>query len=353
MGLCCGCLSGQEGDKFYIVKDGDAEVYTTDGGKKTKVNHLFASDFFGERALLKDEVRGATVVAGPEKTLICLSLNRPTFIEVLGPLSDILEREKSDVVVKKRMEELAGKFVGVDVALKDLNRLNFLGKGAFSTVYRVVHKHTGREYALKRMKMTDVMHCPEHVFCEQHITRVIQHPMIMRQYATFKDTYFLYFLLDYVPSGDLMDVLMLVAGFRSYDRCGGCLKTSENVLQGMGDSVCQFYVASLVLCLEYLHSLNIVYRDLKPENVLVDHTGYIKLADFGFAKEISEEGRTYTFCGTPGYVAPENVLAVGYNTSVDWWGLGVVMYVLLTGISPKMHKRSIIYVLALYIYPSV
>ena len=181
MGLCCGCLSGQEGDKFYIVKDGDAEVYTTDGGKKTKVNHLFASDFFGERALLKDEVRGATVVAGPEKTLICLSLNRPTFIEVLGPLSDILEREKSDVVVKKRMEELAGKFVGVDVALKDLNRLNFLGKGAFSTVYRVVHKHTGREYALKRMKMTDVMHCPEHVFCEQHITRVIQHPMIMRQ----------------------------------------------------------------------------------------------------------------------------------------------------------------------------
>eukprot|EP00958_Prasinococcus_capsulatus_P017419 scaffold1969_cov417-Prasinococcus_capsulatus_cf.AAC.3 len=327
------CL-GEEGDKFYIVKDGEAEVFETHDGQKKKVNHLFTSDFFGERALLKDEVRGASVVSGKERVLVCLTLDRSTFIEVLGPLSNILEREKSPVVVKQRMEELDGKFAGVDLELADLNKLNFLGKGAFSSVYRVVHKQTGREYALKRMRMVDVMHCPEHVFCEQRITRIIQHPMIIRQYGTFKDNHFLYFLLDYAANGDLMDALMLVAGYRSYSQCTGCWLKSEKVLQGMDDQMCHFYIGSLVLCLEHLHSHHIVYRDLKPENVLVDHTGYIKLADFGFAKEIGEEGRTYTFCGTPGYVAPENILALGYNTSVDWWSLGVVTYVLLTGKQP-------------------
>jgi len=73
---------------------------------------------------------------------------------------------------------------------------------------------------------------------------------------------------------------------------------------------------------------------LKPENVFIDHSGHVKLGDFGFAKVLENGCRTYTFCGTPGYVAPENILAHGYNFSVDWWGLGIVMYVLLTGRQP-------------------
>lgn len=74
------------------------------------------------------------------------------------------------------------------------------------------------------------------------------------------------------------------------------------MLQGMEEDLARFYVAGIVLALEYLHNNNIVYRDLKPENVLIDQQGYIKLGDFGFAKVLSEGGRTYTFCGTPGYV---------------------------------------------------
>jgi cGMP-dependent protein kinase 2 len=109
----------------------------------------------------------------------------------------------------------------------------------------------------------------------------------------------------------------------------------------MEESMAKFYVASIVLALEYLHTNGIVYRDLKPENVLIDSQGYAKLGDFGFAKQIDGGGRTYTFCGTPGYVAPENVLGRGYNHSVDWWTLGVLMYVLLTArqpfSSPKTH----------------
>ena len=96
----------------------------------------------------------------------------------------------------------------------------------------------------------------------------------------------------------------------------------------------------MVLALEYLHDHNIAYRDLKPENVFIDQQGYPKLGDFGFAKVLDARKRTYTFCGTPGYVAPENVLAHGYGTSVDWWGLGVVLYVLLTGRQPFTTPKS-------------
>lgn len=108
----------------------------------------------------------------------------------------------------------------------------------------------------------------------------------------------------------------------------------------MDEGLAKFYIACIVLALEYLHGNNIVYRDLKPENVFIDHNGYTKLGDFGFAKVLNDSNRTYTFCGTPGYVAPENVLAHGYNCSVDWWGLGVLMYVLLTGRQPFSTPRT-------------
>ncbi|GBG71649.1 hypothetical protein CBR_g9065 [Chara braunii] len=104
--------------------------------------------------------------------------------------------------------------------------------------------------------------------------------------------------------------------------------------KGMKEPICRFYIACIVLALEYLHARNIVYRDLKPENIMVGADGYIKLADFGFGKVLTGDGRTYTFCGTPGYVAPESVLARGYGTCIDWWGLGVVTYVLLSGRQP-------------------
>jgi protein kinase A len=83
---------------------------------------------------------------------------------------------------------------------------------------------------------------------------------------------------------------------------------------------------------EYLHSKNIIYRDLKPENILIDKTGYLKLTDFGFAKIC--EGRTYTLCGTPEYLAPEILLNKGHGKPVDWWTFGVLVYEMCAGIDP-------------------
>ena len=84
---------------------------------------------------------------------------------------------------------------------------------------------------------------------------------------------------------------------------------------------------------EYLHSKNIIYRDLKPENILITKTGYLKLTDFGFAKFL-DEGKTYTLCGTPEYLAPEIIMNKGHGKPVDWWTMGVLLYEMLVGIDP-------------------
>lgn len=95
-----------------------------------------------------------------------------------------------------------------------------------------------------------------------------------------------------------------------------------------------FYAAEMILGIQYMHSKGIVFRDIKPENVLITEDGHIKLADFGFAKRLLNHSKTFTFCGTPEYMAPEILFKSGYDYSVDWWSLGVVIFEMLTGYSP-------------------
>ncbi|GBF90110.1 cyclic nucleotide dependent kinase [Raphidocelis subcapitata] len=381
---------GDPGDKFYIVKSGEALV--TQGGKE--VNRLFKADFFGERALLSNEPRGATVSAVQDT--VCLTLDRDTFVEILGPYDKIMQEVKSDTAAQTRMallkprgsaaaaarprsdirirvrgpggntrlvvasghldevQELAkggtklgASGNGAEVEGLLLVEAALLGEGAFSRVSEVTEVTTNRTFALKRMNKTAALQCPEHVYCEQHISKNTANAFCIRQYASFKDPHHLYFLFDLMQGGDLMDVLVAEAKIIKFpvpQQGGmrqGCLAPKVKMWQGMEEGMAKFYVASIVLALEYLHDSGIVYRDLKPENVLIDGQGFAKLGDFGFAKQIDAGGRTYTFCGTPGYVAPENVLGRGYNHSVDWWTLGVLMYVLLTArqpfSSPKTH----------------
>eukprot|EP00775_Hariotina_reticulata_P007218 gene7218-7431_t len=390
-------VEGDPGEHFYIIKEGEAVVFQAGpGGQQRKVNHLFRSDFFGERALLVQEPRMATVQAAT--TLGVLALARETFLAVLGPLEELLVREKSPQVIAQRLSKL-GTFrktgapgrMPAEVLIKrrkrdrngevswevvrarghldevlemrkggtkiedlDLTKETptlmltegaVLGGGAFSRVSEVTEETTGNTYALKRMRKSAVVQCPEHVYFEQAITKNTAHPFCIRQYATFQDKYHLYFLFDLMPGGDLMDVLVAEAKVirqrvPSKSWQVACLAPQVKMLQGMPEDLARFYISSIVLALEYLHSSHTVYRDLKPENVFIDSQGYVKIGDFGFAKVLESNNRTFTFCGTPGYVAPENVLAHGYNYSVDWWGLGVLMYVLLTGRQPFSSPKT-------------
>jgi len=135
----------------------------------------------------------------------------------------------------------------------------------------------------------------------------------------------IYFILDYVNGGELFYHL------RKYNKF-----TEDKV---------KFYAAEITLALEHLHSIGVIYRDLKPENVLLDSTGHIRLTDFGLSKqgEVSREGlrlRTKTFCGTPEYLAPEVLAGQDYGPEIDWWSLGNIMFELYTGVPPFYCKNQ-------------
>ncbi|GBG71648.1 hypothetical protein CBR_g9064 [Chara braunii] len=188
---------GEKGELFYIIKEGEAVVTTTKAGPsgksgERKINHLYRSDYFGERALFTEEPRTATVVAMGSIPLVCLTLKRDVFVQLLGPLQELMAREKIDRDYIELGDITAHAPVQVvNLKLANLKEIHKLGSGAFSTVWLVVDKTNNRQYALKKMKKVELMSCSEHVFCEQQITRMIDHPFMIRQYASFQDTKYL------------------------------------------------------------------------------------------------------------------------------------------------------------------
>ncbi|KAJ3160256.1 camp-dependent protein kinase catalytic subunit [Geranomyces variabilis] len=227
-----------------------------------------------------------------------------------------------------------------------------LGQGAFAKVYLVKRNIDGRLFALKSMrkdnvvKMQQVQHGKlNHISCEDACrcwsasarTVLTLHPVSFQQplntntvqnerhlmentrnaflvglEATFQDSQHIFMIIDYMSGGDL---------FGQIQRFGH-----------LSEELGRFYATEVAMALSYLHSQNIVYRDLKPENVLLDDCGHVKLEDFGFAKVI--DGTTRTFCGTPSYIPPEVLLQKEYSSAVDWWSFGVLLFEMLSGCSP-------------------
>jgi len=169
-------------------------------------------------------------------------------------------------------------------------------------------------FALKIMKKSEVVRLKqvEHIKNEKDILAEVVHPFIVVLYHHFQDERNLYMLLEYIIGGELFTHLRKAGKF-SNDHT-------------------RFYAAQIVMALQYLHVDNVVYRDLKPENLLLDLTGYIKITDFGFAKHV--EDRTWTLCGTPEYLAPEIIQSKGHGKAVDWWALGILVYEMLAGYPP-------------------
>lgn len=312
---------GDDGDCMFIVESGEVVVMKSTGDAAPKeVARCHVGDYFGERALIKNEPRAAGLQA--VTSVKCLRLDRSAFSLLLGPLEDIMNEKLKTYDGTQSPKKTSGGSPGQHVLegkvgkvkFSDLEVIGTLGKGSFGHV-QLVRDKVGKTYALKAVSKAQIVQTGQkgHIMSEKLVMERLDHPFLVKLWATYKDKDRLYFLLEPSLGGELFSVLR------------------ENTLFDEGTA--RFYAGCVVLAFEYMHSLNIVYRDLKPENLLLDKQGYIKVTDFGFAKDITE-GRTYTLCGTPDYLAPEIVAGKGHGKGVDWWTLGVFIYEMLASYPP-------------------
>lgn len=302
------CRQGDQGDTFYIVKKGHC-IVDKDG---EQVHEYFEGGYFGERALLKDEPRAATIKA--DGKVQCLMLDRQAFEFLLGPLGDIMEKGLSRYDASQEDKSPEPKTHLEDIAREDLIEIGTLGKGSFGHVKLVKHRSTGKTYALKAVSKAQVVQLgqQDHIMSEKNVMAMLNHPTLIRLHNTYQTRDHLYFLLEVSLGGELFSVLRNRTVF--------------------DEDTARFFTACVVLAFEYMHNRKVIYRDLKPENLLLDARGYIKVTDFGFAKVVHD--RTWTLCGTPDYLAPEVVSGQGHGKGVDWWTLGILVYEMLASYPP-------------------
>lgn len=196
--------------------------------------------------------------------------------------------------------------------------LKVLGAGSFGKVFlvrKIIGTDAGTLYAMKVLRKATLKVRDRHrTKMERNILVDVEHPYIVQLHYAFQTAGKLYLILDFLRGGDLFTRLNKEVMF-----------TEEDV---------KFYLAQLALALNHLHGLGIIYRDLKPENVLLDSDGNIALTDFGLSKLPLEEDKAYSFCGTVEYMAPEVVNRQGHSFAADWWSFGVLMFEMLTGALP-------------------
>ncbi|CAB9521209.1 Protein kinase 4 (Fragment) [Seminavis robusta] len=215
------------------------------------------------------------------------------------------------------------------------SRFPYTAAGELANVYLVSHKTSKKTYALK---IFDKLHCFEHTAGfdavkslnrEAEVLRLIQSPFILQMYQSWQDKTCVYFLLPLIPGGELSK--------RLYDYTN---QEGNSTDVGLPTDHALFYSACIAEAIAHMHQRNIAYRDLKPDNIMIDREGYCVLIDLGFTKVIMD--KSYTMCGTPGYVASEQ-LASGnrgggvrrhHTKLVDWWSFAVVLYELLKNQTP-------------------
>uniref|UniRef100_A0A4W4DZF3 cGMP-dependent protein kinase n=1 Tax=Electrophorus electricus TaxID=8005 RepID=A0A4W4DZF3_ELEEL len=340
----CIIKEGDVGSLVYVMEDGKVEV-TKEG---MKLCTMGPAKVFGELAILYNCTRTATVQTLTNVKLWAIDrqcfqtimmrtglIKHAEYMEFLKSDGEYIVRQgaRGDtffIISKGKVSFLSQTWAALHTVCHTLELARATvgnpGEGLclstcstrslwFPTQVQLKSEET-KTFAMKILKKRHIVDTrqQEHIRSEKQIMQEAHSDFIVRLYRTFKDSKYLYMLMEACLGGELWTILRDRGSFE--------------------DSTTRFYTACVVEAFSYLHSKGIIYRDLKPENLILDHRGYAKLVDFGFAKKIGFGKKTWTFCGTPEYVAPEIILNKGHDISADYWSLGILMYELLTGSPP-------------------
>ena len=258
-------------------------------------------------------------------------------------LDNFQKSEIKSKIISKESEKFRHK--REKISIHDYESLAIIGRGAFGEVHICRENKTGKIYAVKKIKKEVILMKNQviHSRNEQLVMSKIKSPWIVELKASFQEDDYLFLIMEFLPGGDLMTLLIERDTF-----------TEEEA---------KFYIAELICCLESIHKLDCIHRDIKPDNILIDKNGHIKLSDFGLAKvsdklydinnyNINNENKidennikkthekNYSCVGTAYYVAPEVLNKKGYGPEVDWWSVGVIFYEMLIGYAPFCSKET-------------
>jgi serine/threonine protein kinase len=211
--------------------------------------------------------------------------------------------------------------VNEELQLSDFKPIKIIGKGGFSTVILARKLDTGYLYAIKCLKLNqDNIEDRESVLMEMIIMKELNHPFIVEFKGVIESEGMIFIVMEFCPGGEL-------------------LRYIESGV--VNEDWAKFVFCEILAALEYLHSKNILYRDIKPENIMIDHDGHVKLIDFGLSKQLtSKHGYTYSFCGSSRYLSPEMQNGEAHSLTLDYFSLGMLLYEMLTGHTPSKESKN-------------
>ena len=265
---------------------------------------------------------------------------------------DICEKEKQKI--KKELykqEMIKSRKSREKQSIQDYESIAIIGRGAFGEVHVCREKKTDKIYAIKKIKKNILVLKNQiiHILNEQIFMSRAKSPWIVELKASFQEDEYLYLVMEYLPGGDLMNLLI-----------------KKDILT---ENEARFYLSELILAIESIHKLDCIHRDIKPDNILIDKNGHIKLSDFGLAKisdklyekenekyknymndnknnenekekEKMTHNKNFSCVGTAYYVAPEVLNKKGYDKDIDWWSAGIIFFEMLVGYAPFCSKET-------------